>query len=230
MQENSKLCIIPARGGSKRIPRKNIMHIAGKPLVNHSVDVALKSGLFDDVVVSTEDKEIQRIVSPCASIHKRSEAFAGDHIRLTEVCKNLLDELKQNGKHYDVFCLLQPACPLRTIEDLIKSYELLTSEVNYVISVSEFDDPPFWALYEDPNGCLQLCFGNKYLKPRQELPKIYRHNGSIVWARSKLFLKEGEFLGNSKSISYKMPLERSLEADYPYQLQFIEQLLEEKSK
>ena len=135
-----------------------------------------------------------------------------------------------DGKHYNVFCLLQPACPLRTIEDLIKSYELLTPEVNYVISVSEFDDPPFWALYEDSNGYLQLYFGNKFLKPRQELPHISRHNGSIIWARSEVFLTEGEFLGSSKSVSYKMPLERSLEADYPYQLQFIQQILEGNRK
>jgi CMP-N-acetylneuraminic acid synthetase len=229
MPDFNKLCIIPARGGSKRIRRKNLVRIAGKPLVNYSVDLALASGLFNEVIVSSEDKEIQSVISRGARIYDRPQNLAMDNVRLTEVCRNLLNELQKGGERFDVFCLLQPAAPLRTLDDLKKSYELLTPGVNYVVSVSEFDDPPFWALHEDEKGYLRLYFGDKYLKPRQQLPQIYRHNGSIVWARTEVFQKEGEYLGCEKTVGFKMPLERSLEADYPHQLQLIQTIIERES-
>jgi len=222
-----KLCIIPARGQSKRFPRKNIVLINDKPLLVYSIEVALKAKLFDLVVVSTEDEEIASIAAKAGvSIHKRNPKFASDECRLTQVCLNVLEYFMDQGNFYDIFCLLQPTCPLRSVNDLHKSYALLDDKnVNYVISICEFEDSPFWTLGVNEENFLYLFFGDKYLVPRQKLPKIYRHNGSIIWARTQIFLKEKEFFKGSRAVGYKMPLERSLDIDYPYQKLIVEALL-----
>ena len=224
-----RLCIIPARGGSKRLARKNIVPICGRPLLSYSVEVALRSGVFDAVVVSTEDVEIADVAEAWgAKVHRRDPALATDAVRLPDVCLDLLDYYKTQGFEYEEFCLLQPAAPLRTVQDLIDSHDaLVQSDANYVVSIADFDDPPFWALYPDKSGYLKLFWGDQFLTQRQNLPKVYRHNGSIIWAKTRTFQMEKEFLTGSKIAPYLMPLERSVEVDYPFQVPVVEELIQE---
>jgi len=223
------LCIIPARSGSKRIPRKNVLPICGKPLVIYSVEAAVASGLFHTVIVSTDDLEIENAVKTQARLHRRSADLSGDEIRLPAVCIAVLKSLHEHGEDFDAFSLLQPTCPLRTVDDLHNSIGLLKEEVDFVVSVTEYDDPIFWAMKENRSGYLKLYFGKKYLRPRQHLPEVFRHNGSIIWARTKAFMMQRELLGCPNTVAYKMPLERSLEADHPHQFLLIKQILEGKN-
>lgn len=221
------LCIIPARGGSKRFPRKNISLLNGKPLIIYSVETAIASGLFDKVIVSTEDNEIAEIAMRAgAIIHDRDPQFASDIVRLPEVCMAVLHDLNTKTENYKTFCLLQPTCPLRTVRDLTESLSLLSEKnANYVISVCEYEDPPFWALWQDKNGYLKFYWGEEYITSRDNLPSLYRHNGSIIWAKTQVFLKEGEFMSGNMITPYFMPFERSVDIDYPIHLQIAELLM-----
>lgn len=223
------VCIIPARGGSKRFPRKNIALLDGKPMLNYSIEVALESGLFDKVVVSTEDDQIARIAEQAgAQVDARPTPLANDEARLVHVCLELIERLSQSGGLYEVFCLLQPTCPLRRVSDLLDSYcTFVDREANYVVSVTEYEEPPFWSLYEDESGFLKLVWGPEFLESRSSLPQVCKHNGSIVWARSEVFLQDKEFLGSSRTVPYHMPRERSVDIDHPLDLMLAEQLLKE---
>lgn len=226
-----RLCIIPARGGSKRFPRKNIAILNGKPLIVHSIDVAILSEVFDKVIVSTDDKEIAQIaVNAGAALHMRDPQLASDTVRLPAVCAGLLKDLASQQEIYHVFCLLQPTCPLRTKEDLTESLVLMSKHnANYVMSVCEYEDPPFWAMDTDDNGYLKFFWGEHFITSRDNLPTLYRHNGSIIWAKTEIFLKEKEFMSGSKIIPYIMPFERSIDIDHVIDLKIAEFLLRDDS-
>lgn len=226
------LCIIPARGGSKRFPRKNVALLDGKPLLLYSVEVALASHLFEEVLVSTEDSEIAGIAREAgARVDPRSSGLASDSARLSHVCVDIIERFSQRGEEYEVFCLLQPTCPLRSSSDLGTSYQLLADRAaSYVVSVTEYEEPPFWCLSEDPEGFLQMMWGPDFLTSRQQLPTVLKHNGSIVWARSEVFQQEKELLGGSRAVSYHMPRERSIDIDHPLDLKFAELLLTEAQR
>jgi len=223
------LCIIPARGGSKRFPRKNIAPLSGKPLIVYSIETAITSDLFNKVIVSTEDEEIAEIAANAgATIHVRDPLLASDTKRLPEVCTAVLHEFHSKKENYEIFCLLQPTCPLRTVGDLTKSLTLLSeTDANYVMSVCEYEEPPFWALSQDENGYLKFYWGEQFITYRDSLPKLYRHNGSIIWAKTEMFQKEKEFMAGSKINPYLMPFERSVDVDYPIHLKIAELLLKD---
>ena len=224
------ICIIPARGGSRRFPRKNVALLGGRPLLTYSVDVALKSGLFERVLVSTEDAEIAEIaLDSGAEVDARPTEMASESARLTHVCLDLLDRLQARGAKYDTLCLLQPTCPLRTVEDLTESHRLLDAgRANFVLSVTEYEEPPFWCLYQDGDGHLKVLWGDSFLTTRGSLPEVCKHNGSIVWARTEAFVREKEFLGGSRSVAYHMPRERSVDIDHPLDLKLAEILINEE--
>ena len=226
------LCIIPAKGYSRRFPRKNVALLGGRPLLTYSVDVALQSGLFEKVLVTTEDAEIASIARDCgAEVDARPVEMASDSARLTHVCLDLLERLRATGRQYDTLCLLQPTCPLRTVEDLTESHQLLDARrANFVVSVTEYEEPPFWSLYQDGDGYLKVLWGDSFLTTRGSLPEVCKHSGSIVWARTEAFIREKEFLGGSRSVAYHMPKERSVDIDHPLDLKLAEILIHEGSK
>lgn len=225
------LCIIPARGGSKRFPKKNIALLNGKPLLNYSIEVASASKLFESVIVSTEDPDIKAVASEAgAVVHERVPELASDSVRIPEVCLDVIKYCEAQGERYDVFCLLQPTCPLRTVHDLTDSYwQFCDRDANYSISVCEYDDPPFWAMCEDKEGYLKFFWGEKYITVRQNLPRVFRHNGSIIWAKTEVFCREKEFMRGSRAIPYFMPVERSIDIDYPVNLRLAECVLKEEA-
>lgn len=224
-------CIIPARGGSKRFPGKNVAELMGKPLVVWSVETALSSNLFGEVIVTTDDAAIASVAADAgARIFTRNASLADDTARLSAVCLDILGRFNSRGRLPDHFCLLQPTCPLRLAEDLRGSFRLLADKgANYVVSVCEYEDPPFWALHKDMDGFLRFYWGDEYITNRQRLPTLYYHNGSIIWARSHVFLREKEFMAGSRIVPYMMPFERSVDIDHPYQLRLAEFLLNTQS-
>lgn len=223
---NSPLCIIPARGGSKRLPRKNIALLAGKPLLAYAIEAALDSGVFDQVCVSSEDDEILEV----ARVHgahlalKRSPELASDTVQVRHVCAYLLEDFAAQGRAYAEFAVLLATNPFRTAQDIKAAYEVFKREnANYVMSLVPYQHPPQRAVWA-PHGYVEPYFGLQYMKQTQLLDTLYRHDGSIIFAKSDVFLIEREFYG-TKVVPYFIPLERSVDIDHPQDLAWAEFLL-----
>ncbi|MBU0766668.1 acylneuraminate cytidylyltransferase family protein [Patescibacteria group bacterium] len=220
------LCIIPARGGSKRFPRKNIALLNGKPLISYAIEVAQKSGIFDTVCVSSEDEEILGIAKEGGAdvVLRRPDEFATDTSQIKHVCKHLLEHFSSEGREYDAFAVLIPVSPLRTTEDIIKTYEMLQArDVNCVMSVVPFVQPPQHALCVQ-GDTIESYFDMKTYKRSQELQQLYHHDGTIIFMKTKPFLKREEFYGE-KVVPYFVHHERSVDIDSPIDLAWAEFLL-----
>lgn len=223
------ICIIPARGGSKRIPRKNILPLNGKPLLAYSVDAALESGVFKKVVVSTEDKEIKEIALKCgAEVDDRPTEMAGDLVTKVQVVKEYIERKKIENEYGYVSAIL-PTCPFRTAQDIKNAYDILTSQNDndFLIGVTEYDFPIEFAL-EVNNGTANMCDPSGYKVTRsQNKTKKYHPNGAIYIASMKGFIKKGTFF-NESMLYYNMPALRSFDIDYPYQFEIAEIIAKKK--
>ena len=211
----TNLAIVPVRTGSKRIPNKNTRDFFGKPLFTYTMDCALNSGVFDDIVLTTEADSVIK----CAKKYgysdtiKRPASLAEDHISLEPVCEHVLAELKKDNRTYDKFCLLYPTVPTRTTADIIGSYKMLDESVESVWSVTDFNITPFWALSVDDEGCMKPTFGSYYGLQSQDLPpQPVVDAGSIYWYWTESFLKHRKFL-LEKTRAYHIERKRSVDLD-----------------
>lgn len=219
------LAIIPARGGSKGIPRKNIRLLAGKPLIAYSIETALQSKYIDTVVVSTEDEEIAEIARIYgAEVIMRPDELAKDDSPIIDTIFHVLESLKTN---YDVIVLLQPTTPLRNYMDIDNAIELfLSKKCESVVGVTE-NLSLYWALNIEEEY-LKPIFGNKYLKNRrQDLPRIYEPNGAI-FISTPITLKKYESFYCQKTVPYIMPKERSVDIDDEIDFKLAELLIKRK--
>jgi CMP-N-acetylneuraminic acid synthetase len=179
------LCVIPARRGSKRLPLKNILPLAGQPMLAHTVRAALDSGIFGRVLVSTEDAEIARLAEAAgAEPHFRPEALAGDLVSATDVCLEAAEVLAGRGDHYDAVVCLQPTSPLRHGEDIRLGWaRFVDTGADYLVSVTAVDPHYFhWAVHETEAGW-EMYFGDRFLMERPLLPPVFRPNGAIKIGR-----------------------------------------------
>ena len=217
---SARLCVIPARGGSKRFPRKNLARFRGRPRLAHAGDVARARRVFDRVVVSTEDGEIERVARRAgAEVHRRDPRLATDRARVVDVCRAVLDHFIAGGERYGAFCVLLPTSPFRTVRHVRESLALLDAHrADVVMSTIEFPHVPWWALRES-GGYVRLAFGPDVLKSRDRLPTLYRHNGVVLWARSGPFRRRGDFYG-PRVVPYRMDREASVDIDEPMDLEF----------
>lgn len=225
------LCIIPARGGSKRFPKKNTALLAGKPLITYAIETAKESGIFEDICVSSDDPDVLKIAREhnVDIVHERPGDLAGDTVQLKTLIKHLLEEFKNEGKQYDAFALLIPVSPLRSAEDIRKAFELLQSEdTNTVMSVERYSHPPQRAQCIR-DGYLEPYFGSEHMKPAQQLEPLYRHDGTVVFCKVASFLQEGEFHG-SRATPYEVPSDRTVNIDEPIDLQWAEFLMSRQKK
>jgi len=225
------LCIIPARGGSKRFPRKNISLLGGKPLLAYAIEAALESNVFDRIYVSSEDEQILKIAEEYGadSAIKRPAELATDTTQVKEVCAYLLESFAAQGVLYKEFGVLLVTNPLRTGQDISKAYETFKKDdSDFCMSIVPFSHPPQRAVWV-PSEFVVPYFGRKYMKQTQLLDRLYRHDGSIIFAKSEHFLKENEFYGKKVS-PFFMPPERSVDIDSPLDLAWAEFLLERSKK
>lgn len=206
------IAIIPARGGSKALPRKNVKLLLGKPLIAYTIESALKSKYVNKVVVSTEDEEIAEIAKLYgAEVIKRPKELAKDESPTIDVIFHAINALKVENS--DLIVLLQPTSPLRTAEDIDNAIEFfLNNECESVISVCEVEHPPYWD-FKIEGGHLKPLFGEEYLRMRrQDLPKVYVPNGAIYVSTPENLRRYKSFYC-SKTIPYIMPPERSIDID-----------------
>ena len=224
------LGLIPARGGSKGLPRKNIKPLLGKPLITWTIEQALASKYLDRVVVSTDDKEIAEISKKYGAEvpFMRPKELAKDNAKGIDVVLHAIDWLKENDnrKQYDLIILLQPTSPLRTTEDIDKAIELLfLKEAKAIVSVCEVDHHPLWANTLPEDGSMKDFIRREVMnKNRQELPIFYRLNGAIYLAYCDYIKKQKSFFGE-KTFAYIMPRERSVDIDDEIDLKLAEILI-----
>lgn len=223
---NKILAVIPARLGSKRLPEKNIKILNGKPLLVYTIDAIRKSQYVNRIVVSTEDKTIAQIAqSNDAEVLLRPEELARDESPTDDVVMNVLEQLQNKDQYIpDIIILLQPTSPLRTTEDIDTAMKIfLDSSGDSLISVTEYDHTPYWA-FRIEKGFLKPEFTSGSLKRSQDLPKLYRPNGSIFIAHLRTFLKHRSFY-IKQSLSFIMPRERSIDIDDEFDFSIAEFLL-----
>ncbi len=189
---NRRLAIITARGGSKRIPRKNIKEFCGKPILFYSIEAALNSGVFDEVMVSTDDAEIAELAKQAgASVpFMRSSETANDYASTDEVIMEVLKEYGKMGKHFDSFCCIYPTAPFITGERLKEAMELL-EEADSVMPVVPFSYPPQRGLIVNEEGYVARQFPEYATARSQDLQKIYHDCGQFYACRTAPFMEAG---------------------------------------
>jgi len=176
------LVIIPARGGSKGIPRKNIKPFNGKPLIYYAIDCARAICSDEDICVSTDDPEIISVVEQYGLKvpFVRPDELATDTAGTYEVLLHALDFYEKQGRHYDTVVLLQNTSPFRKAEQVKEALKLYNDDVDMVVSVKECPANPYYCVFEeDSNGYLHVCKGDGNIFRRQDAPKVYEYNGAI---------------------------------------------------
>lgn len=219
-------CVIPARLGSKRIPRKNLRHVGGKPLLAHSIDAALSSALFDTVYVCTESEEIATVAfEHGAQARLVPDELCTDLVPSWKPCVNLIDQLNSEGSQFSDLLCLQPTSPLRSADDVISGVRAFYDEGwDFVVSVTEIDPHYFhWALQCEDGW--KMVFGDEYMMERPLLPKRYRPNGSVKVAKVDALKRTGHFFGPSLAC-VQTPEERSVHVGVELELQLAELLLQ----
>lgn len=187
-----RLAIITARGGSKRIPRKNIKEFCGKPILCYSIEAAFQSEAFDEVMVSTDDEEIAGIALKAgASVpFFRSEEMSGDYASTDDVIMEVLREYQKNGLHFDAFCCIYPTAPFLTGQRLKAAMDLLET-ADSVMPVVPFSYPPQRGLIVNKRGFVERQFPEYAAARSQDLPKIYHDCGQFYACRTIPFMEAG---------------------------------------
>jgi N-acylneuraminate cytidylyltransferase len=200
MAENTRsIVIIPARGGSKRLPRKNVLDLAGKPLIAHSIEAALAASCFDRVLVSSDDREIQAVVEryPGVVVDDRVPQLAGDKVKVVDVILDICQRPEIRDQ-FGIIGMMLPTAPFRRVADIRKGMALLTPEADAVISFAPFDFPPQMGVTLEGSDAVMtpifdpcpLLTGNT--RGQDQVP-TYRPNGSFFLTWTKSFLNFRSF-------------------------------------
>ena len=223
------VCIIPARGGSKRLPRKNIADFLGRPILCYTIDAALDSRVFSRVVVSTEDAEIADLAHRAgAETHERHYELASDTATLVDVCISFLREEEEAGRNWDFFGCLLATAPMRTAEDVRRAHALIDPGMcDFAMAVTTYPLPPLQALRANESGFLRPMFPDLIRLRSQETPALFVDNGSTYIALVPAFRKERTFYG-SRLRAHVMPRERSVDIDEPFDLELARMLAQRR--
>lgn len=221
------IAIITARSGSKGIKDKNIKLMNGKPLLTYSIEAAKKSGIFDEIMVSTDSQTYADIAIeyganvPFLRSAKNSSDNAGSWDTVLEVVRNY----KELGRFFDTVCLLQPTSPLRTGNDIIEAYRTFReNDVNALTSVCEVDHPPMWTMKLAENRMLTEFKKHSDDAPRQSLDKYYRLNGAI-YIRQIEYGADEIVLKDDQEIAFVMDKRRSVDIDDEFDFEIGEYLI-----
>ena len=219
------LAIIPARGGSKRLPRKNILDLCGKPLISWSIEAALKSKYISKVVVSSDDEEILNISSNFgADIIKRPYELANDTATTFDAIKHTINNLEK----YDYIVLLQPTSPLRNENQIDEAIELLEEkQADAIVSVCEMDHSPLWSNTLPKDGNMNNFLRDEVLNKRsQDLEKYYRVNGAVYICKTDKLLENKSFFLKDNIFAYIMDRKSSIDIDEEIDFLFAERVIE----
>ena len=224
------LIIIPARGGSKGIPHKNIKPLNGKPLIYYAIDTARAITKDDNICVSTDDEEIKSVVETYGLKvpFLRPDELATDTAGTYEVLLHALDFYEQQGKRYDIVLLLQVTSPFRKAEQVKEALELFkqTNDKDaMVVSVKECPSNPYYGIYEEGiDGFLHISKGDGNIYRRQDAPKVYEYNGAI-YIMDASTLKRIHMSKIPHRVKYVMDAKSSFDLDSMLDWQMAEMML-----
>jgi len=221
------LAVIPARGGSKRLPNKNILDLKGKPLIVWSIEAAKKSKYIDEIVVSSDSDKILEIAKKYSvTTIKRPDNLATDTASSVDVIKHVIYNIKEK---YDYIVLLQPTSPLRNEKHIDEAIEeLIKKNADAIISVCEIDHPVEWSNVLPENLSMENFISKENLKRSQDLPKRYRINGAIYICKTDKFLKENTFFLEKNIFAYIMDKKSSVDIDDEFDFKLAEFLMKYK--
>lgn len=192
------IAIIPARGGSKRIPRKNIKPFMGKPIIAYSIEAALQSGLFDEVMVSTDDEEIAGIARQYGATvpFMRSAETSNDYAGTADVILEVLQMYKDQGMEFDTVCCIYSTAPFVTDGRLIEAYSKLTDEIDSVFTCVAYSYPVQRSLHII-DGKISMLYPEYINSRSQDLEPVYHDAGQFYVARTMSFIQEKTFWGKN---------------------------------
>ena len=210
----SKIAIIPARGGSKRIKNKNITDFCGQPLISYSLKAAQESGLFDEIHVSTESEEIASIVEKLgAPVHfMRPIELADDHTPITPVLQWVLKQYREMGRLFQDVCLLMPTAPLIEAQDLKEGMKIFANHRGQkaLIAVGQFPVPLEWAFSREADGLLVPYKPGMFAVRSQDLPKRYYDTGTFCFYTSEQITDTS---GQTSYVGYVLAKEKCIDID-----------------
>ena len=201
-----KVAIITARGGSKRIPQKNIKEFCGRPIISYSIEAALNSRVFDTVMVSTDDETIAEIAKSFGAEvpFLRSEKTASDYAVTKDVLREVLSQYEKKGEYFDIMCCIYPTAPFLTPDKLKTAVEILIEkEADSVIPIVRFSFPPQRGFVIE-DGYLRYKWPEYMLSRSQDIPALYHDAGQFYCLRTEKFLNEDSLIMNNT-----IPLELS---------------------
>jgi CMP-N-acetylneuraminic acid synthetase len=222
------ICMIPARGGSKRLPRKNVRELAGRPLIAHSIEAALATSLFARVYVCTEDEQIAQVARQWGACVPGlvPEELCGDLVASHIPCQFIAGRLPAHQQADSLICL-QPSSPLRSMHDIRDAVQKFAEgRFDFLVSVTPLDPHDFhWAVVPGEGDYWKMFFGAQYLMERPLLPPVYRPNGSIKVARLSALARTGNFFGERLGV-IETPVERSVHVAVEFDLKLCQTILQ----
>jgi N-acylneuraminate cytidylyltransferase len=211
-----QLAVIPARGGSKRIPGKNIRDLLGKPVIAYTIEAAIQSGLFQRVVVTTDSEAIADIArSYGAEVpFLRAGDLANDHVPVSEATNDALNRVDPDGREFWCVAQLMPTCPLRTADDVRTSYlQFVESGADSQLSVTRFGwQNPWWAVRRGTNYMLEPFFKEEITARSQDLPDLFCPTGAVWWAKADVLRREGTYHTTGRT-GWEIPWQRGVDID-----------------
>jgi pseudaminic acid cytidylyltransferase len=222
-----KAAIIPARGGSKRIPRKNVRLFAGRPIIHYAIAAALGCGKFDRIIVSTDDEDIADVARAGGAEVPfiRPASIADDHADTACVIAHALQELNAAGEHADVACCLYPTAPMIDVNDLIAASELLDRDagVDYVFAAARFSYPVQRGFTQTQDGSIVPLYPQHRATRSQDLPAVFHDAGQFYWGRVQAWLEMRPIFG-AASRCVELPPWRTQDIDTEDDWQMAERL------
>lgn len=209
------ICVIPARGGSKRIPGKNIKKFCGRPIIAYSIDAAIKSGLFKRIIVSTDSNEISKIANKYGAETPfiRPEKLSDDFTHTHDVIGHAINYFEKNGNNINYVCCIYPTAPFIQINDLIRGLKLIESgKWDLILAATNYSYPIFRSFEYLSNGGLKMIFPEHFNSRSQDLPKIYHDTGQFYWAKPTTWKNEMKGFSIKNSI-VKIPNFRAHDID-----------------
>jgi CMP-N,N'-diacetyllegionaminic acid synthase len=226
------LCAIPARGGSKRLPRKNVRNLAGKPMIAHSIEIARRSGVFDAVYVCTDDQEIADVALSYGAVvpFLMPPELCGDLVASHMPCQRLAAHLADQGAPTDALVCLQPTSPLRTVDDLQSAVnKFQANRFDFLVSVTPVDPHYFhWVVAPKQDNLWGMYFGAQFLQERPLLPPVFRPNGSIKIGRLPVLARVGHFFGERLGV-VETPEDHSVHVAVEFDLKLCEMIFAERA-
>ncbi len=210
------LAVIPARGGSKRIPKKNIRELLGRPMIAYTIDAALESGLFEKVIVSTDCPEIAEVSKYCGAEvpFLREGNIADDHTPVSAATLDALNRIDSEGTYYGSICQLMANCPNRDSKDIAGSYKHFVDYGRKTqISVTKYGWlNPWWAMESEPGKTMRPVFEEKLKSRSQDLPNLFCPTGAIWWSTCDN-LRQNKTFHSSDRTGYEISWQHAVDID-----------------